>query len=531
VIAAILSRIRARHLRDYACVARDCRYNQIEQARGDSGQLGSVTGKAKRMNPPSPDWRKLVLEEGIAREAIADTGRIVLWLPGVRDASFQYWERIANVARGEVAVVGGVCTTGATSIQARQRIGGLMRQLWNRLGGSRRKRDFQLPNGAAAEQCGDRQGDLILVWPEDSDDHLDDARIKERWPDAGRVQKLGQNLFVVGGLASQEVINPTGQASKPTGIAESPRAHAEAILAAARQAGSREKEATALTDLGAILLNDGDPQGAITSLEQALAIARQIGDMARESDVLGNLGMAMLTVRQPQRARELFTQELAHARATNDRFAEKLALERLGIAAWSLSDFNGSLKHLDEALALTLHLGDRHQQANLLWHQGIQYAELGEREPAIAKAEEAIAVFKSLGRPQAATYGAYLQKYRMGLVDESPAAGARDRSAQAYLGGSMVASVMASQTQGETRSTKTTAGPGLLRMAMSATKAITSFAGSGFKTAPAEVQRRRLQTCAGCEHHTGVRCKICGCFTNVKSRLLHENCPIGKWPA
>jgi hypothetical protein len=140
-------------------------------------------------------------------------------------------------------------------------------------------------------------------------------------------------------------------------------------------------------------------------------------------------------------------------------------------------------------------------------------------------------VFKSLGRPQAATYGAYLQKYRMGLVDESPAAGAGERSAQAYLGGSMVASVMASQTQAETRPTTRTAGPGLLRMAMSATRAITSFAGSGFKTAPPEVQRRRLQTCAGCEHHTGVRCKICGCFTNVKSRLLHENCPIGKWPA
>ena len=68
-------------------------------------------------------------------------------------------------------------------------------------------------------------------------------------------------------------------------------------------------------------------------------------------------------------------------------------------------------------------------------------------------------------------------------------------------------------------------------MAMSATKAMAGFAGSGFKTAPAETQRQRLQTCAACEHHTGVRCKICGCFTHVKSRMLHEDCPIGKWPA
>ena len=95
----------------------------------------------------------------------------------------------------------------------------------------------------------------------------------------------------------------------------------------------------------------------------------------------------------------------------------------------------------------------------------------------------------------------------------------------------MVASVMASQSSAESPSTKATGGPGLLRMAMSATKAMAGFAGSGFKTAPVETQRQRLQTCAVCEHHTGVRCKICGCFTNVKSRMLHEDCPIGKWPA
>jgi hypothetical protein len=67
-------------------------------------------------------------------------------------------------------------------------------------------------------------------------------------------------------------------------------------------------------------------------------------------------------------------------------------------------------------------------------------------------------------------------------------------------------------------------------MAMSATKAMAGFVGSGFKTTSPEVQQKRLQTCAVCEHHTGLRCKICGCFTNVKSRMLHEDCPIGKWP-
>ena len=101
------------------------------------------------MNPPPPDWRNLVLEEGILREAIPDAGRIVLWLPGDRDTSFQYWEPIANAARGEIAAAEGLCTTGATSILARQRIGGLMGHLWHRLGGSRHSAISTFPMGRA----------------------------------------------------------------------------------------------------------------------------------------------------------------------------------------------------------------------------------------------------------------------------------------------------------------------------------------------------------------------------------------------
>ena len=70
----------------------------------------------------------------------------------------------------------------------------------------------------------------------------------------------------------------------------------------------------------------------------------------------------------------------------------------------------------------------------------------------------------------------------------------------------------------------------MLRMALSATKAMATFLGTGLKTATPETTQKRLQTCAACEHHTGMRCKICGCFTDVKSRLLYETCPIGKWP-
>jgi hypothetical protein len=68
-------------------------------------------------------------------------------------------------------------------------------------------------------------------------------------------------------------------------------------------------------------------------------------------------------------------------------------------------------------------------------------------------------------------------------------------------------------------------------MAFTATKAMANFIGSGMKPASADVQKTRLDVCRACEHHTGLRCRICGCFTSVKVKMTHEQCPIGKWPA
>ncbi len=263
-------------------------------------------------------------------------------------------------------------------------------------------------------------------------------------------------------------------------------------------------------------------------------MARQLGDAARESDIMGNLGMATLYVQQPQRARQLFEHELAHARATGDVLAEKVAMERMGLAASAMGDSHRAVDWFEKALEVARRVGDQHQEANLLWLEGIQLAELDQRDAAIARAQEAIALYTKLGKPQASWYGAYLQKYRMGLFDNEPAPAALGVSAgpEAFLGGSLVAGVMAGPAPGQARANpKGTTGPGLLRMALSATRSMAQFAGSGFKTTPPDVQRRRLETCATCEHHTGMRCKICGCFTAAKSRLLHESCPIGKWPA
>lgn len=72
--------------------------------------------------------------------------------------------------------------------------------------------------------------------------------------------------------------------------------------------------------------------------------------------------------------------------------------------------------------------------------------------------------------------------------------------------------------------------PGLFGMAASAATSMARFAASGFETVRPEVHEARVQQCARCEHHVGVRCTVCGCFTDKKAWLPHEDCPIGRWP-
>ncbi|MGP0068009.1 MAG: tetratricopeptide repeat protein [Isosphaeraceae bacterium] len=482
------------------------------------------------MNPP--DWRDMALEAGVLREDVSDGSRIVLWLPGEQDGAFQNWERVGTAARAEVNAEQGLCSIAATSVPARQRVKGTLGKLLGRLRAAKTSRSLLLPGGDLAEPCGERNTDLLLVWAEDQNEPLDKGRIQSRWPEAQRFRKLGHNLFLVGLPVQQKPAAPVPPVTPPPPDV-SPRQHAEQLLAAARQEGDRRKEVSALTDLAIIILTEGDPRGAIALFEQALTLSRPLGDPARECDIMGNLGMALLHAQQPARARPMFERGLAHARSTGDPMAEKVALERLGLASSSVGDSQAALSFYEQALTLARQVGDKQQEANLLWFQGIQLAELGHRDAAIAKAQDSIALFTKLGKPQASWYGAYLQKYRMGLFDTwpTPATAGVAAGPQAYLGGALVAGVMAGPQAGESATPKSTTGPGLLRMALSATKAMAQFAGSGFKTTPLEVQRQRLQVCSTCEYHTGIRCKVCGCFTTAKSKLLQESCPIGKWPA
>ncbi|HKI30702.1 MAG TPA: DUF6171 family protein [Gemmataceae bacterium] len=312
-----------------------------------------------------------------------------------------------------------------------------------------------------------------------------------------------------------------------------PRRAAEQALAAARTAGDRRREASALADLGIMHLYEGEAPQAVALLDDALAITREIGDRSAEGDALGHLGLAAAAAGQPQRGLTLLEQELRSARNSGFRLAEKSALAHLGLTHSRLRDPPRAIALFAQALPIARDVGDWQHEAELLWYLAIQHAALGQRDEAIARADAAVALLERMGKPQAAWFARHLQAYR----SAESGAGIGSASAQASVppetlqGGVFLPGAWERQLAPPRSAAPPVTGPRLLDMALSAATALAKFLGSGLKTVAAETREKRLQTCAACVYHTGLRCRVCGCFTGAKAALAHEECPIGKWPA
>ena len=477
-----------------------------------------------------PDWRNLALKEGVLREPTLGNDHLVFWLPGSREGGFQNWERVSCTANAQIAIKQGICAVAATTIHARQPIRGFFGKLLARFQRTTGDGSWVLPNGESAEQCGERQTDRLLVWPQEQSDSLDENRIKSLWPQMKGLQKIARNLFLVSGVESSLDPKEIQQKLPPA----CPRAVAEQMLREARGIGNRRREASALADLGAAHLHERDAKRAVPVLEQALAITRELGDRSLETEVLGSLGLANLALGQRQRAFGIIEQELAYARASSNQFAIKLALEHLGHVFAGLGDPARALSAYEQALAVARELGDHKQEADLLWSLSIQHADLGFKEEAIARAQAAVDLMGRIGRPQTGWFADNLKKYR--LADSGAGPGANADAALSpgsgeLLGRSFAVTQYVSWSPPQEAKGQNTQSPGFLRMALTATEAMAKFVGSGLKTVSMHTHEQRQKTCASCEHHTGVRCRLCGCFTSLKVRLPHERCPVGKWPA
>lgn len=462
-----------------------------------------------------PDWRAQVYNPGILPEPVADKDRLVLWLPGERTANYQEWQRLGTLPQAEVQQEQSLAAIQAAVVSARQKMYGFAGGLLVRFLGKSGGQAWSLPNGETAEQHGERRTDLLLVWGTDPETPLDETTLRGRWPQATRIQPLGPNLFVLWGIEPRKV-------APPPDPNRTPRELAEQAIADARQTGNRQAEAVAMTDLGLLLLRENEVQKGVALLDEARPLLQALKDQAGEGEIAGALGLVAAGQGQLARAFELFQQELNLGRQAKARQVEQSALTHLGLYYSHQGKPDQALPLFEEALKLSRQAKDQLNEPEILWQTAIAQADLGRRDEATATAQQAVALLEKVGNPQASVYADHLRKFQATQA-AAPVGTPGGLMAAPGFSGVWISTPVAAPAPAAS-------GPSFLRMATSAAKAMGKFVGSGFQKLPVEIHQQRLRVCGGCDQHTGVRCRMCGCFTTVKAWLPHEDCPAGKWP-
>jgi DNA-binding SARP family transcriptional activator/tetratricopeptide (TPR) repeat protein len=166
---------------------------------------------------------------------------------------------------------------------------------------------------------------------------------------------------------------------------------------AARLAGDRAAEATALTNLGIICWRQGRYQQAAGYHEQALASSAAIGDRAGEAIAVANLGAVYERQGLYDQAAESHRRALGLFREAGDRSGEARALANLGSVAGRQGRHEQAVGWYQRALALFRELGDRTGEASALPDVGLAYQRQGRYDEAAACYRRALRLFGETG--------------------------------------------------------------------------------------------------------------------------------------
>jgi DNA-binding SARP family transcriptional activator len=168
-------------------------------------------------------------------------------------------------------------------------------------------------------------------------------------------------------------------------------------LGAARRAGDRAAEATALNLIGNVGLEQGRFQQACDHYRQSLTLCRAAGDRAGEARVLGNMGIAEMELGRYAQAARHQQQTVALYRHIGDRFGEARALGSLGWARQRQGRYQEAAGYHQQALGLSRELGDRLGEAWVLANLGVVDLRLGRYQHAAGYLQQAMAMFHEIG--------------------------------------------------------------------------------------------------------------------------------------
>jgi len=172
--------------------------------------------------------------------------------------------------------------------------------------------------------------------------------------------------------------------------------HTHACLAA-RQAGDRAAEATALNALGVIDWHQGRIEQATDNFASALTLFQQTGDRTSEARVLSNLGVMRSDQGRYQQATGLHEQALQAFREIRDTVGEGLTLGNLGIVEERQGRYRPAALHLQQSLAIARSTGDRHSECTARVILGVVALAQDHYEQASDQLGQALALCRETG--------------------------------------------------------------------------------------------------------------------------------------
>ncbi len=157
------------------------------------------------------------------------------------------------------------------------------------------------------------------------------------------------------------------------------------------------EEGVLLENVGRVLDELGDRQGALDHYAQAIPLLRAVGDQDAEGITLNNIGLAYAALGEKQKALDNYEPALALYRAVGDRGGEAVTLNNIGIVYSARGEKQKALDYFEQSLPALHSLGDWAGEATGLNNIGATYDDLGEKQKALDNYEQALALYRAVG--------------------------------------------------------------------------------------------------------------------------------------
>lgn len=177
------------------------------------------------------------------------------------------------------------------------------------------------------------------------------------------------------------------------------RRYTEEAIQVLQALGNERASAVVLNSLGAIIYNQGDPEGARALYEQSLEVMRRLDDKPHLANVLNNLGAVAEAQGNYEVARRYYEESLSLERELENERGAALTIQNLGQLAIGMGDYASAYKLFDEANKLLHALGDTKNVAYGLRFMASSLTAQGDYEGAKRLYRESIEIYVKLNDP------------------------------------------------------------------------------------------------------------------------------------